>query len=160
MAADLALRPGDGGCEREVEEGTGRSSRLENGLRRREAIPMLRSFPPAVGSSSPWGLIDGVCPLGPDAVEVTTASHGGIRVALTALARIPEPLRETSFSRDGWFEEDCDWAIPYLVLGLDRFEPTAARGAEVFEAARRTLARFHPQHVAAVEALVKAADHD
>ncbi|HEX3729758.1 MAG TPA: hypothetical protein VHV47_08135, partial [Opitutaceae bacterium] len=70
-------------------------------------------------------------PLGPDAVEVTTPSHGGIRVSLTALARIPEPLRETSFSGDGWFEEDCDWAIPYLVLGLDRFEPTGARGAEV-----------------------------
>jgi hypothetical protein len=131
------------------------------GLRWREAIPMLRPFPPTVGSSSPWGPIDSVTPLGPEAVEVTTASHGGLRVSLTALARIPEPMRDTSFSGGGWFEEDCDWAIPYLVLGLDRFEPTAARGAEVAEAARRTLARFHPQHVAAVEALVaRGAGHD
>jgi hypothetical protein len=131
------------------------------GLRRREAIPMLRPFPPSVGSSSPWGRIDGVSALGPDAVEATTASHGGIRVSLTALARIPEALRETAFSGDGWFEEDCDWAIPYLVLGLDRFEPTAARGAEVVEAAHRTLARFHPQHLAAIEALLaREADHD
>ena len=122
---------------------------------------MLSPFPPSVDSGSPWGPIDRVCALGPDAVEVTTASHGGIRVSLTALSRCPEPLRETTFSADGWFEEDCDWAIPYLVLGLDRFEPTAARGAEVFEAARRTLARFHPQHVAAVEALLaREADHD
>ena len=122
---------------------------------------MLRPFPPTVGSSSPWGPIDGVSALGPDAVEVSTPSHGGIRVSLTALSRIPEPLRETSFSGDGWFEEDCDWAIPYLVLGLDRFEPTGARGAEVIEAARRTLARFHPQHVATVEALMaREADHD
>jgi hypothetical protein len=122
---------------------------------------MLRPSPPTVGSSAPWGPIDGVFPLGRDFVEVTTPSHGGIRVSLTALARIPEPLRETSFSGNGWFEEDCDWAIPYLVLGLDRYERTGARGADVIEAARRTLARFHPQHVATVEALkAREADHD
>jgi hypothetical protein len=122
---------------------------------------MLRPYPPKVGASSPWGPIDGVCALGLDAVEVTTPLDDGIRVSLTALARIPELMRATSFSGDGWFEEDCDWAIPYLVLGLDRFEPTAARGAEVVEAARRTLARFHPQHVGAVEApLAREADHD
>ena len=121
---------------------------------------MLRPFPPRVGGSSPWGPIDGVCALGPDAMEVTTASHGGIRVSWAALARIPESLRETACSGDGWFEEDCDWAIPYLILRLDRFEPTAARGAEVTEAARRTLARFHPQHVSTLEALLTAEEDD
>lgn len=122
---------------------------------------MLRPFPPSVGSSSPWGRIDGVCALGPDVAEVITASHGGIRVSLTALARVSEGLRQTALSGDGWFEEDCDWAIPYLVLRLDRLEPNAARGAEVVEAARRTLARVHPQHVATIDALfAREADHD
>jgi hypothetical protein len=34
---------------------------------------MLYPFPPACGSSSPWGPIQTVTPLGPDAVVVTTA---------------------------------------------------------------------------------------
>ena len=104
-----------------------------------------RSRPPA-DPPRPGVAIQTVTPLGPDTVAVTTASHGGLRVSLTALARIREPLRETPYSRGGWFEEDCDWCIPYLVLGLDAFEPDAARGAECRAAARATLARFHPTH--------------
>ncbi|HEX4183204.1 MAG TPA: hypothetical protein VHY34_08090 [Caulobacteraceae bacterium] len=117
---------------------------------------MLHPFPPACGSSSPWGAIQTVTPLGPDAVVVTTASHGGVRVSLAALARIPEPLQGTAYSNAGWFEEDCDWAIPYLVLGLDAFEHDAVRRAECWAAARATLARFHPSHVERIDALLQA----
>ena len=76
----------------------------------------------------PRGAIQPLTPLGPDAVAVSTASHGGIRISLTALARLPEPLQATVYSGAGWFEEDCDWAIPYLALGLDAFEPDRDRG--------------------------------
>jgi len=107
---------------------------------------MLYSFPPTVGSSSPWGPIQTVEPHGPDAAFVTTASHGGLRISLTALARLPEAIRETPYSQNGWFEEDCDWALPYLALGLDAFERDAARGAEVHQAATRTVQRWHPEH--------------
>ena len=109
---------------------------------------MLYPFPPARGSSSPWGPVQTVEPLGPDAVSVTTASHGGIRVSLTALSRLPEAIRQTAYSRDGWFEEDCDWALPYLALGLDSYERDAARAAEVHQAAIRTVQTYHPQHAA------------
>ena len=109
-------------------------------------LAMLYPFPPTVGASSPWGPIQHLTPLGPDAVAVSTASHGGIRVSLTALSRIPEPLQATAYSDAGWFEEDCDWAIPYLALGLDAFEPDAARAAEVWAAAVHTVKRYHPQH--------------
>jgi hypothetical protein len=57
-----------------------------------------------------------------------------------------EPIRQTAYSGDGWFEEDCDWALPYLALGLDAYEPDAARAAEVWAAAVRTVQRFHPRH--------------
>jgi hypothetical protein len=79
-------------------------------------------------------------------VAVTTASHGGLRVSLSALARMSEPIRQTTYSKGGWFEEDCDWALPYLALGLDAYEPDAARAAEVWAAAVRTVQRFHPHH--------------
>ena len=107
---------------------------------------MLSTFPPTRGSSSPWGPIQTVEALGPDAVSVSTVSHGGLRISLAALSRLPEPIRQTTYSRDGWFEEDCDWALPYLALGLDAFEADAARAAEVWAAAVRTVRTYHPQH--------------
>lgn len=103
-------------------------------------------FPPCRGSASPWGAIQTVTPLGPDAVAVSTASHGGLRVSPDALARMPAATRQTAYSANGWFEEDCDWALPYLAMGLDAFEPNAARGAEVWAAAVRTVQLYHPQH--------------
>ena len=109
---------------------------------------MSYPFPPACGSASPWGPVQTVTPLGPEVVAVTTASHGGLRVLLTALARLPEPIRQTDYSGDGWFEEDCDWALPYLALGLDAFETDAVRAAEVRAAAVRTVQVYHPQHAA------------
>jgi len=104
---------------------------------------MLRILPPRPGDGSPWGLIDSVTPLGPNAVAVTTSSHGGIWVAPEALEAIPEPLRATAYSGDGWFEEDCDWCIPYLALGLHRFEDPPGRGAENLAAARKALWHCH-----------------
>lgn len=101
---------------------------------------MAPTFPPVPGGHSPWGPVQTVLPLGPDAVVVTTASHGGIWVSADGLARIPEPLRRTACSAGGWFEEDCDWAIPYLALGLHAFEP---QGEATARDARRTLWRWH-----------------
>lgn len=107
---------------------------------------MSYSFPPPPGSPSPWGPIQHVTPLGAEAVAVTTASHGGVLVAPQALLRIPPPLRTTAYSHGGWFEEDCDWSIPYLALGLDRFEPEPGRGERMRDQARRTLWACHRDH--------------
>lgn len=109
---------------------------------------MTTTFPPVPGGHSPWGAIQTVRPLGPDAVAVTTASHGGVRVSAAGLARIPEPLRRTAYSAGGWFEEDCDWAIPYLALGLEAFEP--GRGEATAHDARRTVRRWHRVHAEAL----------
>ena len=104
-------------------------------------------FPPVSGSSSPWGPVQSVEALGPDAVFVTTASHGGLRLSDAALERLPPALQATPFSVGGWFEEDCDWALPYLALRLDAFEVEPARGVKLRAAAMRAVERFHPQHV-------------
>lgn len=105
-------------------------------------------FPPTVGSPSPWGPIQSVTPLGADAVVVTTASHGGVCVSPEALLKIPQPVRATAYSGGGWFEEDCDWAIPYLALGLDRFEADVGRAGVLRDAARRTAWTCHRPHAA------------
>jgi hypothetical protein len=107
---------------------------------------MPTTLPPREGDASPWGSIDSVTSLGPDAVAVTTPSHGGIWVSPAGLARIPEALRATAYSGGGWFEEDCDWCIPYLALGLHAFEEPAERQDRVRAAARRTLETWHAAH--------------
>jgi hypothetical protein len=75
-------------------------------------------FAPDVGDDSPWGRIDHSTPLGPDCVVVSTPGHGGIWVSAHALARIPVHLRKDH----QWFEEDCDWAIAYVLLDLGRHD--------------------------------------
>lgn len=106
---------------------------------------------PKLRGSSPWGQIDHLEPLGPDAVSVATPSHGGIWVSPEALARIPERRRATAYSGGGWFEEDCDWCIPYLALRLDQHEPDPERGARFLEAARRTFQQWHDGDPAELE---------
>jgi len=120
---------------------------------------MPTTLPPREGDASPWGLIDSVTPLGPDAVAVTTPSHGGIWVSPAALARIPEPLRATAYSGGGWFEEDCDWCIPYLALGLHAFEAPVERQDHIRAAAQRTLETCHAAHAALLEPAAAAQDH-
>jgi hypothetical protein len=106
---------------------------------------MSRTLPPREGDSSPWGLIDSALPLGPDAIAVSTPSHGGIWVSPSGMAKIPQPLRATAYSGDGWFEEDCDWCIPYLALGLHAFEAVDLQVANR-DAAQRTLERCHARY--------------
>ena len=103
---------------------------------------------PRLRGSCPWGGIDHLTPLGPDAVSVSTPSHGGIWVSPEGLAKIPAALRETAYSPGPWFEEDCDWAIPYAFLELARYESDLERVQMMRRAALDTLARFHPEAVA------------
>ena len=102
---------------------------------------------PTVGGSSPWGAIQHATPYIRDgetiAVCVSTAGHGGFWVAphlRSGMAAI-----ETAYSRGGWFEEDCDWALAYIGLDLGPIDPER----DHTEAALRTLKAYHPQHYAA-----------
>jgi len=120
---------------------------------------MFTDSPPKPGDCSPWGVIDSATPLGPDAVAVSTPSHGGIWVTAQALETIPEPLRVTAYSGGGWFEEDCDWCIPYLALGLHAFEEPAERQDHVRAAARRTLETWHAAHAGLLEPSTASAEN-
>jgi hypothetical protein len=131
----------------EPEEGRGGQTRWMGWSRPpAQDVAMPPTFPPTPGSESPWGAIQTVNQLGPLAVSVTTASHGGVCVAGAGMAQIPEPVRRTAYSAGGWFEEDCDWAIPYLALGLHAFD--GVRGPKVQRAAQRTVWRWHREAAA------------
>jgi hypothetical protein len=107
----------------------------------------MKSPIPTYKGHSPWGPIQDVTYLGPDAVNIGTASHGGIWVQPEALERIPAAFRETPYSPGCWFEEDCDWAIPYCFLQLWRYDvairPNRAN-------ALKTLQEWQPEAYAAL----------
>lgn len=69
---------------------------------------------PRVGSASPWGPIQIVEELAPGVWSVATAGHGGLKLSPERVKRLPDICRATGYSGGGWFEEDCDWAIPAL----------------------------------------------
>ena len=63
------------------------------------------------GDRSPWGKIQHVTVLAPGAWSVSTAGHGGIKLDAARNRKVPALVR----GERGWYEEDCDWAIPAFV---------------------------------------------
>jgi len=63
---------------------------------------------------TPWGwikeddfetIVDGI-------QSVSTPSHGGIKLSRERNAQVPDYMR----CKSGWYEEDCNWAIPVCVF--------------------------------------------
>lgn len=77
---------------------------------------------------SPWGAIQHCDQSSQEGVYfIMTAGHGGFYVAPELRSRIPREAQEAAFvyrsqGWEGWFEEDCDWCIPYLIFGLHHDE--------------------------------------
>lgn len=65
---------------------------------------------PARGGRPPsqWGAVANREVIAPGIEEVSCAGHGGVKLSPERNALVPSPLR----SRDGWYEEDCEYNIP------------------------------------------------
>lgn len=61
---------------------------------------------------TPWGKADSVCFLGQGILQISTPSHGGLKISPKLNSLIPSEFRHS----DGWYEEDCDYAIPYYFI--------------------------------------------
>lgn len=92
-------------------------------------------------TSSPWGAVQHITQLAEGIVMVSTASHGGIKLSAERYAAMPAAFRETGYSKGGWYEEDCDWAL-VAVTFPDAFK------AEHVELAKKIVARWHAERVA------------
>jgi hypothetical protein len=88
-------------------------------------------------TNSPWGLIQQVTQIAEGIWQVSTASHGGLKVSDQRLAAMPAQQRTTPYSHDGWFEEDLDWALVAVSF------PEAFRPEDVVMA-RQSLAQYYP----------------
>ena len=110
--------------------------------------------------NSPWGPVQDSFELAAGIVEISTASHGGIW---------PSAERQKEIGRcEGnflgsveWWEEDCDWAVPYAFFSRDiRAYGTAYRFEDNLKAAVATVRRHHPKFVARLEGRVDPACED
>ena len=104
--------------------------------------------------STPWGQADHVDRIAPGIMSVSTPSHGGIMLDADHVARIPRSIGAGySGTRSAW-EEDCDWAVPYLLF-KDEFacwDCVRRLGEdEMTKIARDTLARYQPAWLASID---------
>ena len=69
------------------------------------------------GAITPWGRAQSKESFGPGISLYSTAGHGGFKVCKKQNAMIPDYMR----INDGWYEEDCDWAIVVTIF-CERFK--------------------------------------
>jgi len=93
------------------------------------------------GDRSPWGKIQDAKELAQGVWFVSTASHGGIKLDRGRNGKIPALARTAA----GWYEEDCDWAIPAYVF--DDICKSFHHGADGKIAIRGTLQRWQSADV-------------
>lgn len=98
---------------------------------------------------TPWGESQHVEHIADGIVSVDTASHGGIRLSAERIKQLPASALTAVFNKSGvWWEEDCDWCIPWLVFEKEfRFyyeakgDPWLERNVE---AAKQLASIYHP----------------
>lgn len=97
------------------------------------------------GRQTPWGEAEAETELAPGIVNYSTPSHGGIWLS-------PERQRQLQYRKNwlndpAWWEEDCDWAVPFVFFAEDirRWKSlTPERFADSLRAARETVKACHP----------------
>lgn len=95
---------------------------------------------------SPWGKVQTCESVTPWMQVISTASHGGIKLDASHNRLIPATRRRKS----GWYEEDCEVAIPLYFL-FDLIEADRLSSASWFkvnrEEAKRQMDYWFPQQI-------------
>ncbi len=101
-----------------------------------------------MGRSTPWGKADHQVTLARGIISYSTPSHGGIWLSPERIEMIKMVLPNVKNWVGGfeWWEEDCDWAVPYVVFADDiRAQGKAYKFEENLEAAKFIIERYHPE---------------
>ena len=96
---------------------------------------------------TPWGAVQDAKVLAPGIISYSTASHGGIW--LDSAHRKALNYNKSWLNTDEWWEEDCDWSVPYIAFRKEiQAYGQAYRLNENIKAAWRTLEHAHPEFYA------------
>jgi hypothetical protein len=67
--------------------------------------------------NTPWGQSDSVEMVADGIWDVGTPSHGGVKLSCKRQALLPANAKLHNFFKTlAWWEEDCDWCVPFLVF--------------------------------------------
>jgi len=98
--------------------------------------------------NTPWGESNRVTALAQGILDVSTPSHGGIHLSPERISQLPQGIK--NFVNDlRWWEEDCDWAVPYIVFKDDiQREGKAYKFIENLSSAYIIAQKYHPEVLA------------
>ena len=65
---------------------------------------------------TPWGPSQAQKVLAPGIIFHSTASHGGIELDTAHQAKLTQYQKGNWLGSLKWWEEDCDWAVPYFIF--------------------------------------------
>lgn len=100
---------------------------------------------------TPWGQADRQTKIAEGIIDVSTPSHGGIYLSPERIAQLPAGVKNflnPTNSPNGfeWWEEDCDWSVPYVLFADDiRTYGKAYKFEENLETAKLIIKRYHPE---------------
>ncbi len=95
--------------------------------------------------NTPWGIADRAEVLADGIISYGTPSHGGIRLSLARQASIPDGTKNWLGGKE-WWEEDCDWAVPYVLFADDiTAHGTAYKHESNLQMARAIVERHYPE---------------
>ncbi len=97
--------------------------------------------------NTPWGMSDESEKLAEGIINYSTPSHGGIRLSTERQKELGQlgPVTNYLNSKE-WWEEDCDWVVPYLFFReAIKAYGKAYKFEENLETAKLIAARYHPE---------------
>jgi hypothetical protein len=99
------------------------------------------------GIATPWGQADSAEVLAEGVISYSTPSHGGIWLSADRSRQIEKVGAKNFLGSLTWWEEDCDWAVPYWVfrddIGARARDPE--QHAQAVNAAQEIIRRYHPE---------------
>ena len=92
--------------------------------------------------NTPWGRPQHERILAEGIISYSTATHGGIWLSKDRQAQLG--YADNWLKDPAWWEEDCDWAVPYVAFRDDiQAHGTAFKFNENLSAAWRTIENYH-----------------
>jgi hypothetical protein len=100
---------------------------------------------------TPWGAAQDFQELAPGIISISTASHGGIWLSGNRRMEIGQ-YDKNWLGTSEWWEEDCDWSIPYAFFSKAiREHGTAYKIEENIQAALNTIKNHAPEFMPRLE---------
>ena len=112
---------------------------------------------------TPWGKADFAEELAEGIISYSTPSHGGIWLSKERQTIIEKtiPHVKNFLGSFQWWEEDCDWSVPYVLFQDDiKANGKAYHFEENLEIAKDTIKRFHPEITKEVASIILNPEKD